>query len=191
MKKIFILTAIAGTIVLSSCAAAPPSADKFTISNEFVDYIKSATNPNDFGMRGDGRFYPYSLSIGRRIGYRQPVLDKKYYSQGWSKEEAEKQLRKDLTKTLKELRKYMAKKYPAAPFDTLTRKSQEILLDYAYSQGVKNLKPIFYETVINQDWGKLFNTFMYIRWMEKGWPDTIKNKAFADRWLDPEKRKRL
>ncbi len=190
MKKMFILIAIAGTIVLSSCAAAHRLPNKSIITDEFVEYIKSATNPYDFGLRNDGRFYPYSLSIGRRIGYRQPVLDEKYYSQGWPKEEAEKQLRKDLEKTLTELRQYMAEKYPAHPFDSLTRKSQEILLDYSYSQGVKNLEPAFYETVINQDWDKLFNTFMYIRWVEKGWPDTIKNKAFADRWLNPEKRKK-
>jgi len=189
MKKILLATAIIGILIFTSFATIPSAANKFTLTDKFVEYIKTTTNPYEFGLREDVRFYPYSTPNGRKIGYRQAVTDKKYYSQGWPKEDAQTQLRKDLENTLRELRKYLAKEYPAHHFDSLTRKSQEILLDYAYSEGVKNLKPQFYKTVIKQNWDKLFNTFMYVRWKEKGWPDTIANKAFADRWLYAETRK--
>jgi len=105
-----------------------------------------------------------------------------------SKEKAENNLRISLGKTLDELQAFMKTKYPKHPFDKLSRKSQEILLDLAYHEGPEDLSTELYNVVIKQDWEKMFDEFLYIRWIEKGWPYTIANKAFADRWLDPETR---
>ncbi len=188
MKRIFRATVIVGTMVLISCASTPPVTNEFNISDEFVEYIKTTVNPYEWGLRDNGRFYPYSRPGGRMIGYGQSVFDKKYYSQGMSKEEAENNLRNGLEKTLTDLRQYLITHYPEHPFDQLSSKSQEILLDHAYSTGPENLSDEFYSAVIKQDWDKLFNEFLYIRWIEKGWPKNIANKAFANRWLDPETR---
>jgi hypothetical protein len=166
------------------------SAEAFTITDDFFAYMKETTNPHEFGMKPDGRFYPYSTPRGRRIGYAQSVTDKGLYRRGCSKTEAEAQLRAGVEKALAELTRHMAEAYPARPFNSLNRKSQEILLDYAFSEGAKNISPALYETVMSGDWPRLFDSFMYIRWVEKGWPDTTKNKAFADRWLDAKLRER-
>ncbi len=182
MKKLLIVICVLTIGVTVIAFAASTSAGKFTITDEFVKYIESATNPYDFGVRKDGKFYPYSTHYGRRIGYRQPVLNKKFYTQGWSKQDAEKQLRLDLDKTLQQLRTFMSEKYSNNPFDGLKKESQEILLDFAYSEGIENIKPEFFTTVINQDWDKLINTCMYVR-IPDGWPDDIKNRAFANRWI--------
>ena len=70
----------------------------------FVDYIKAAANPDNHGLRADGRFYPYSSPQGRRIGYRQPIADKKLYREGWSAADAERALREQLQAVAAELR---------------------------------------------------------------------------------------
>lgn len=165
------------------------AANDFAITDDFVAYLKTTTNPHEFGLK-DGRFYPYSTPHGRRIGYAFPVEDKALYRQGSAKVDAEKQLRAHAEAALTELKAYLAAHYPEHPFTSLSRKSQEILLDYACSEGAANLQPEFYAIVIVEDWPTLFDSFLYIRWVEKGWPDTAKNKAFADRWLDPKSRLR-
>ena len=166
------------------------SAESLSIADDFIAYMKETTNPHEFGLNPDGRFYPYSSPRGRRIGYDRSVTDKELYRRGCTKAEAERQLRLETEKALGELTRYMAGAYPARPFNQLSRKSQEILLDFAVSEGARNIPASFYETVINEDWRQLFDNFMYIRWIEKGWPDTTKNKAFANRWLDPQSRLR-
>jgi hypothetical protein len=189
MKKSIFVILIFNLILFCSCASNQPSKNKFVVTDEFVDYIKSRTNPYEWGLHDDGRFYPYSPPGGRMIGYRQVVTDEKYYSQGWPKEEAEKQLRKDLEKNVEQLRSHLNKKYPKHPFDTLSNKSQQILLDFAHSEGVENLEAEFFQTVIDQDWQKFYDSDMYLRWKEKSWPDIIVNRAFANRWISPETRK--
>lgn len=190
MKNLFLVILIIPFILCCSCASNQPDTGKrFTVTDEFVDYIKSRTNPYEWGLRDDGRFYPYSLPGGRRIGYRQSITEERLYSQGWPREDAEKQLRKDLQKNIDQLRLHLRREYPCHSFDTLSNKSQQILLDFTHSEGVENLKPEFYQTVINQDWRKFYDLDMYLRWKEKGWPDVIVNRAFADRWMDPEIRK--
>jgi hypothetical protein len=177
---------IIGCLVTATCFAAGP----FTMTDDFVAYLKETTNPHEFGLRADGRFYPYSTPLGRRIGYAVPVTDKRLYSRGCTKAEAEAQLRARAEDALGELTRHMAREFPARPFNTLSRKSQEILLDHAFSEGAGNIRLEFYEAVMNENWDRLFDSFMYIRWIEKGWPDTRKNKPFTDRWLDPQRRLR-
>ena len=156
--------------------------EAFEITDEFVQYIKKATNPYEFGLRADGKFYPYSTRYGRRIGYRQIVADKKMYREGWSRDAAEARLRKDLQTVLKQLIEYVDRRYPETPFNRLSFQSRHILLDFAYSEGVERISPEFYQTVIAQDWDRLIRTHLYIR-MTDGWPDQIQNKAFADQWI--------
>ena len=122
------------------------------------------------------------------IGYGQREFDKKYYDLGMSKAEAEMNLRHSLRITLDDLRVYVKTNYPDHPFDTLSRKSQEMLLDLAFSEGPAHLSDSLCVAVITEDWNTLFNHYLYIRWIEQGWPYTIANKAFADRWLDPATR---
>lgn len=166
------------------------AAEPFVITDSFLSYLKQTTNPYGFGLRADGRFYPYSSPQGRRIGYMRSIDDKELYRNGCTKEEAEAQLRAGVEKALVELTAYMDENYADHPFQSLSRKSQEMLVDFAFSAGARDIPPAFYSVVIREDWSQLFNSFVYLRWVEKGWPDTIKNKAFADRWLDPQWRLR-
>jgi hypothetical protein len=171
-------------------AAGACSAEPFTLTDDFVAYLKTATNPHEFGLKADGRFHPYSTARGRRIGYDRPVLDKALYSRGCTKAEAEAQLRADAGKALADLTVYLARAHPAPAFSALSRKSQEMLVDFALSEGATNIPPALCDAVMKEDWNRLFNDFIYIRWVEKGWPDTARNKAFADRWLTPKSRLR-
>jgi len=173
-------------------AAEAVAAEPFVITDEFLAYLKTATNPHEFGLKPDGRFYPYSTPRGRRIGYDRPVLDIVLYRRGCTRAEAETQLRTDATKALADLTRYLVRTHPTPAFSALSRKSQEMLLDFALSEaeGATNIAPAFYDAVMKEDWNRLFNEFIYIRWVEKGWPDTTRNKAFADRWLDPKTRLR-
>jgi len=169
-------------ILFFALIGAPSFSGEFKITGEFVQYIKKATNPHEFGLRADGKFYPYSTRYGRRIGYRQAVTDKGMYQEGWSRTDAEARLREDLQKTLKQLKEYVDQHYPETPYDSLSFQSQHILLDFAYSQGVERVSSEFYQIVIVQDWNRLIRTHLYVR-MTDGWPDQIQNKAFADRWI--------
>jgi len=171
-------------------ASAGFASDPFAITDDFVAYLKQETNPHDFGLRPDGRFYPYSTPRGRRIGYYFTVWDKALYAQGCTKQEAEDRLRGQAQEALASLIRYIAKTYPDHPFATLSPKSQQMLADYALSEGPENISPAFYDAVIRQDWDRLFDTFIYLRWVEKGWPDNPRNKAFIDRWMDPQLRLR-
>lgn len=166
------------------------AAETFSLTDDVIAHLKQATNPQEFGLKAEGRFYPYSSPRGRRIGYDRPVTDKGLYRRGCTMAEAETQLRADAEKALGQLMQCMAKAYPTRSFNKLSRKSREMLLDFAFSESAANIPPSFYETVMSEDWKKLFDSFTYIRWVEKGWPDTTKNKAFAARWLDPQSRLR-
>jgi GH24 family phage-related lysozyme (muramidase) len=175
-------------LVISVCITTTNAQDKIVLTDEYFEYIKSTLNPYEWGLRDDGRFYPYSRPGGRMIGYGQQEFDKIFYSEGMSKKEAEKNLRSSLEKTLNDLREYLKAKYPKHPFDKLSIKSQEILLDLTYHEGPENLSSELYKTVLAENYDRMFDEFLYIRWIEKGWPYTVANKAFADRWLDPETR---
>jgi hypothetical protein len=177
-------------LCLCLLAASALRAEPFTLTDDFLAYLKTANNPHQFGLKPDGRFYPYSTARGRRIGYDRPVLDKGLYQRGCTQAEAKAQLRADAAQAVTELTRHLAQAQPAPAFDALSRKIQEMLVDFALSEGATNIPPAFCEAVIKEDWNRLFNDFLYIRWVEKGWPDTARNKAFADRWLDTKARLR-
>jgi hypothetical protein len=171
--------------VLPACAVA---AEAWTLSDEFLAYLKQTTNPHGFGVRKDGRFYPYSSPRGRRIGYDGLVDDKALYQSGLGKEEAEARLRARVEEALRGLVEHAAMAYPERQFRSLSRKSQEMLVDHALSEGARNVPAAFYEAVMDERWDDLFGRFLYIRWVERGWPDTMRNKPFVDRWLVPRQR---
>lgn len=152
----------------------------YEIQAEFIEYIKSATNPEHFGLRDDGRFYPYSPPGGRRIAYRQMIPDKALYLQGWSPEEAEAQLRRELEATVAALRPVILQKARRS-FDGLPADSQEILLDFAYSEGVARLSDRLIAAAISLDWETLLDPSVYSR-NEADWPDSSRNRAFYTRW---------
>ena len=155
----------------------------FTITDEFVRYIESATNPEAFGLGKDGRFRPYSTPLGRRIGYRQAVWDEALYTQGCSKADAEKRLREELQRTLAQVKEFVATNQPAYVFDRLSPDRQEILVDIASSEGVAGLKPELLAAVAGRDWQRLLDGMLYIRKFGSTL-DNIHNRAFAQRWIE-------
>ncbi|MCX7008595.1 MAG: hypothetical protein NTY53_15310 [Kiritimatiellaeota bacterium] len=173
MKRLFVAALLA-----ASCCAAEP----FAITDEFVAYIQQGANPLAFGLGKDGRFKPYSTSVGRRIGWRQPVADKQWFAKGLAKADAEKLLHADLDRALVEARKLVAEQ----KFDALPRAAQEMLVDFVHSEGATNVSPAFTAAVLAGDWPKLIKQHLYVRWLGPS-PDNFRNKAFADRWIYSEK----
>ena len=152
----------------------------------FVDYLKAAANPDKHGWRADGRFYPYSSPQGRRIGYRQPIADKKLYREGWSAADAERALREQIQAVAAELRVRLRGEL-RQEFDELPRASREILLDFGLTEGVARLQPEFVAAVVRLDWKRILDPDFYARY-EADWPDSVRNKAFYQRWRSPENR---
>ena len=136
-------------LLLLACAA--QAAEPFTITDEFVAYIQQGANPQGFGLAKDGRFYPYSTSLGRRIAWRQAVADKAWFAAGWPKADAVQQLRTDLDRALAEARQLVARQQPARSFDALPRAAQEMLVDFIHSEGATNIAPAFVTAVLAGD----------------------------------------
>jgi hypothetical protein len=172
-----------GVLVLCALCQLSAAEPAFTISDEFVRYIESATNPEGFGLGADGRFRPYSTPQGRRIGYRQAVWDEALYEKGCTREEAEARLRADLGRTLSDVRAFLATNAPPRAFESLTAEGQEILVDLASSEGVAGLKPAAVDTVAAADWGRFVSGMLYIRTFGTTL-DNLRNRAFAKRWLE-------
>jgi len=150
------------------------SAETATITDDFVAYIQRAANGDNFGLRADGRFYPYSTPQGRRIAWRQPVWDKALFANGCTRAEAEQHLRAGLQRALTELQAKI-------DITKLDRRQQETLLDFAYTEGVGNLKTEFVSAVLARDWDRIVNQHLYVRYAGHA-PDHARNKAFAGRW---------
>lgn len=175
-KHIFIVIV---TIFLNSLSVA----GEFKIDKEFVNYIKKASNPSGLGMRKDGRYYPYSTPLGWRIAFRRRITDKRVYMEGISKETAQADLEKTIFEAMMLLKKYVDKNYSETPYNSLPRKSQFILLDFAVYYGPDKVSDEIYKTVIAGDYDKFIKSFMYVRFIEDCWADNDWNRAFSDKWI--------
>lgn len=151
-----------------------------SFSDEFVSYLQNAANGTDFGLHDDGRFYPYSTPLGRRIGWRQPVWDKSLFARGCTHDEAAVQLRTSLSRTLAELKTMLSKR--GIDYAKLDERQQETLLDLAHSESVGGLRQPFIDAVLARDWARMVNEHLYVRYLGHA-PDHARNKAFAKRWL--------
>lgn len=146
----------------------------------FNDYLRRSANPNNLGLREDGRFYPYASPVGRRIGFRQEVTDKKLYRDGWSKEEALENFNRQIAQVENAWREKLSAEYGRS-FDELPAESRELLVDFGVSEGIDKVKPEFIQAALDLDWKRLLDPNIYVRY-ELAWPNTERNKAYYDRW---------
>jgi hypothetical protein len=146
----------------------------------FQDYLKRSANPDELGLREDGRFYPYASPVGRRIGYRQEVSEKNLYRDGWSKDEAQASFSRQIEQVESEWRQILPAKY-GKNFDDLPVESRELLVDFGISEGVDKVKPEFIKAALDLDWKRLLDPNIYVRY-EAVWPHTERNKPFYERW---------
>jgi hypothetical protein len=151
------------------------------ISEEFLAYLQQGANGANFGLRGDGRFYPYSTPLGRRIAWRQPVWDLAHFAEGCTREEAQRHLRSDLAHALGELKRLLAARSPAVSYEKLKARQQEMLLDLAWTEGGAALKPAYVGAVLDEDGERIAKECSYIRYAGHA-PDHARNKAFASRF---------
>jgi hypothetical protein len=158
--------------------------DPTVLTADFVKYLQQAANPYEFGLRSDGRFYPYSTPQGRRIAWGQPVWDKRLFADGCTPQEAERRLRADLSRTLVHLKTALAARQPAVEFSQLDVRQQQTLLDFAHTAGVAGLRPELVSAVLEGDWQRLIHEHLYVRYAGHA-PDHVRNKAFAARWMKP------
>lgn len=143
-----------------------------------------AANGKEFGLRADGRFYPYSTPQGRRSGARQEVWKKGLFQSGCTREEAERHFRSDLGKTFAAITAELAARQPAVDFAQLDGRQQETLLDLALTEGVPGRRPEFIATVLAGDWDRMIREQLYVRYADHA-PGHARNKAFAQRWKIP------
>ena len=153
--------------------------NELPVSAGFIEYIKAAANPEKHGQGKDGRFYPYPAPGGWRIGYGQPVSEKRFHQDGVTAADAECTLVARLQAVAAELRERLRRE--SQEFDTLPEASREILLDYGFTEGVAKLKPEWIQAVTQLDWGRILNPDFYVRY-DADWPDSVRNKAFFERW---------
>lgn len=163
-------------IAVAPTPLAPAPAD-FALDVDFLDYMRQASNPKRLGFH-DGRFFPYSTPQGRRIGFGLAVWDKRLFAEGCTEAEANAQLGAELFRTHSELQTILAKRPPAM---TLTPQQSEVLLDFAHSEGVGNLRADFLAAVLANDWPHILREHSYVRYCGSA-PDHARNKAFAQRW---------
>lgn len=162
--------------------SSPPSTEEAeSFSDDFVGYLKHAANVGSFGLRDDGRFYPYSTPLGRRIGWRFSVWDDHLYADGLSVAEAEARLRADLRRVQAGLSQRLGQRRPAVEWRTLDRRRRETLLDFGFSEGVDRLNAELVESVLAADWETMVAKHLYVRYLGHA-PDHARNKAFAERW---------
>jgi hypothetical protein len=152
-----------------------------SISDEFIGYLQQAANADYFGLRDDGRYYPYSTPEGRRIGWRQRVWDKSLFSDGCTPEEAEQRLRASVAHARIELIKSLARRMPTVDFQQLDVRQKETLLDFVFTEGVDGLRDEFVAAVVAGDWKRVVDECMYVRYAGHA-PDHPRNRAFAARW---------
>lgn len=143
-------------------------------------YLQRAANPDKLGLREDGRFYPYASPVGRRIGYRQGVADKKLFRDGWSQDEALKAFERQIAGIENEWRKRLPAEF-GKKFDELPVESRELLVDFGLSEGVEKVKPDFIRAAMALDWKRILDPRLYVRY-EVAWPHTERNKPFYERW---------
>ena len=158
--------------LVPACAA--PADESFDV------YLRRMANPDNLGLREDGRFYPYASPVGRRIGYRQEVIDKKLFRDGWSGEEALESFSRQIALVENEWRQILPVKY-GKNFDKLPVESRELLVDFGISEGVDKVKPEFIKAALDLDWQRLLDPDIYVRY-EVAWPHTERNKPFYERW---------
>jgi len=174
-------------IALAQKAATPPTEDAPALpdlpsefTDEFLTHLERAANGNEFGLRNDGRFYPYSTPQGRRIGWRQPVWDKALFAAGCSRHEVEEHFRMELARALAELTAALAGRPAPVSFASLDRRQKEALLDFADTDGIVGMRPEFVAAVLANDWDRVVGEHLYVRYAGQA-PDHPRNKAFAQR----------
>ena len=160
------------TVSSASITANPP------LSDDFVEYFKKAANPDNYGLR-DGRYYPYSTPLGRRIAWRQQIWDKALYADGCTPQEAEVHLRADLARSQEYIKTLLASRAPPIDYAKLDQRQRETLLDLACTEGT--LRPEITDAVIAQNWDDFAKNVLYARYAGHA-PDHVRNKAFAQRW---------
>lgn len=167
-------------LALLLVSAAARAAEPATVTDDFVAYMKSVLNPFDFGLRDDGRFYPYSTRYGRRIGYGRMVEDRGLFARGETKAEAEAKLRAGLQALEPALAAHVAQRHPGVTWAALPAPAREILLDHAYTEGVARLPDELVTAVVRGNWRMMIERHLYVR-APDGWPDYVKNAAFGRR----------
>lgn len=155
--------------------------ESMVVTESFLTYMKAVMNPYKYGLT-NGVFYPYSTRYGRRIGWGLEIKDKSLYKSGQTVAQADAALKAGLEAIIPPLNAFLKENYGGIDFSGLEEEQQQILLDRAFTEGIENLPENFCKAVLSSDWESLVNGYLYIRKPE-GWPDIIRNHAFAQRWI--------
>ncbi len=174
--------------------AATGRAAEFTLTEDFVRHLIEGRNADvevtarkvsvmNLGLRADGKFYPYSTPVGRRIGYELPLESVYDYTRGITRAEADARLRAAVLAVAAQLSASISQAYPGRTFEQLDATGQEMLVDYALSEGVARLPPAFVDAVYQPDRiARLGADGLHLRWWG-GMMQILKNRAFGYRWL--------
>jgi hypothetical protein len=168
------------SFIMPAPASPPAPPADFHVTDDFIAYLKTAANPLQLGLR-NGRYYPYSTPLGRRIAWGLAVWDKAFFAEGCTPAEAEWQLRAVFAKAEEDWKRVLSERQPVVEVARLDQRQQETLLDFAHTQGAADIPPPLLAAVLAADWPRLARDHLYIRYNGPA-PDHTRNKAFAARW---------
>lgn len=169
-------------------------ATEFSLTDDFVRHLIEGRNAYadvaarkvtvmNLGLRADGKFYPYSTPVGRRIGYELPLESVYDYTRGITRAEAEARLRAAAVAVAVQLSTWIPQHHAGRTFEQLDAAGQEMLVDYALSEGVANLPPAYVDAIYQPDRiARLGADGLHLRWWG-GLMQVLKNRAFGYRWL--------
>jgi len=175
----------------------------------FLIYLNDGNNPNrdvnvfgnpnkigpyNFGMV-DGKYYPYSTPVGRRIGFCLPVptaTEAADYANGITTTEADQRLTAAVNGAAAALNTYLGQ----SVWEGLDINCQEMLVDFAISQGLSadgsfdlsKIPTAFLNTVLSNPTltavrAPLAATVCYERRFDGGLLNILKNRQFAYRFM--------
>jgi GH24 family phage-related lysozyme (muramidase) len=154
------------------------------IIDDFANYIKSVENAQKSGYDKDRKlWFPHKSYEGGMptIGYGHKIKNDqelKSCTNGVPDNVVSKLLLNDLMVANKKVHEYIKRKYKVNL--TLSKRQNEILVDYAFNLGGLDKFPKFVDAVLRNQWDIVRNE--YIR-KSGGKELTGRNKAFYNRYL--------
>lgn len=194
LRSLFRLGRLCALVVVCVLGANAVRAAEFVLTDDFVRHLIEGRNAYaevaarkvtvmNLGLRADGKFYPYSTPAGRRIGYELSLESVYDHTRGITRAEAEARLRAAALAAATRLVTWIPEHYSGRTFEQLDAAGQEMLVDYALSEGVEKLPPAFVDAVYQPDRvARLGADGLHLRWWG-GMMQILKNRAFGYRWL--------
>ena len=147
-----------------------------TLDQSFVDYIKNVENAGKKGFdKKKNLWFPHKSFEGGSdtIGYGHKIQSGEDFSKGITDAQAESLLKRDLQKALDQVNKELSGKQ-------LTKKQQEMFIDFVFNMGTLKKFPKFTQAVLKNDLDGMRSQY---KRFAAGRELTGRNSSFLKRFL--------